>query len=63
MRVKCESSPERAVGRSATPRLTLDGTEYEIGLNAEHHRALRDALARRHWATMRVIQGAHFITK
>jgi hypothetical protein len=35
-----------------TPRLALDGTEYEIGLNAEHHRALRDALARRHWATI-----------
>ena len=29
-----------------TIRFGLDGTEYEIDLNAEHARALRDALAR-----------------
>ena len=29
-----------------TVRLGLDGTEYEIDLNAEHAQALRDALAR-----------------
>ncbi len=29
-----------------TVRFGLDGTEYEIDLNAEHARALRDALAR-----------------
>ena len=28
-----------------TVRFTLDGTEYEIDLNGEHARALRDALA------------------
>jgi hypothetical protein len=30
----------------ATVRFALDGTEYEIDLNAEHVQALRDALAR-----------------
>src|ERR1700747_3898362 len=30
----------------STVRFGLDGTEYEIDLNAEHARALRDALAR-----------------
>ena len=29
-----------------TVRFGLDGTDYEIDLNAEHARALRDALAR-----------------
>jgi nucleoid-associated protein Lsr2 len=29
-----------------TVRFGRDGTEYEIDLNAEHARALRDALAR-----------------
>ena len=29
-----------------TVRFGLDGTEYEIDLNAEHARALRDALSR-----------------
>ncbi len=29
-----------------TVRFALDGTEYEIDLNAEHAQALRDALAR-----------------
>ena len=29
-----------------TVRFGLDGTEYEIDLNAEHARELRDALAR-----------------
>ncbi|MBV9204775.1 MAG: Lsr2 family protein, partial [Actinobacteria bacterium] len=29
-----------------TVRFGLDGAEYEIDLNAEHARALRDALAR-----------------
>ena len=29
-----------------TARFGLDGTEYEIDLNAEHAQALRDALAR-----------------
>ena len=29
-----------------TLRFALDGTEYEIDLNAEHAQALRDALAR-----------------
>jgi hypothetical protein len=29
-----------------TVRFRLDGTEYEIDLNAEHAQALRDALAR-----------------
>jgi hypothetical protein len=29
-----------------TVRFGLDGTEYEIDLNAEHAKALRDALAR-----------------
>ncbi len=31
---------------AGTIRFGLDGTEYEIDLNAEHARALRDALAR-----------------
>ena len=30
-----------------TVRFELDGTEYEIDLNAGHAQALRDALARR----------------
>ena len=30
----------------ATVRFALDGTDYEIDLNAEHAQALRDALAR-----------------
>ncbi len=30
----------------STVRFGLDGTEYEIDLNTEHARALRDALAR-----------------
>lgn len=33
-------------------RLAPDGTEHEIDLNAEHHQALRDALARRHLAAV-----------
>jgi zinicin-like metallopeptidase len=33
-------------------RLAPDGTEHEIDLNAEHHWALRDALARRYLAAI-----------
>jgi len=32
--------------------LAPDGTEHEIDLNAEHHWALRDALARRYLAAI-----------
>jgi Lsr2 len=37
-----------------TVRFGLDGTEYEIDLNAEHARALRDAVARYVKAARRV---------
>jgi Lsr2 len=37
-----------------TVRFALDGTEYEIDLNAEHARELRDALARYVGAARRV---------
>jgi hypothetical protein len=37
-----------------TVRFGLDGTEYEIDLNAEHAKALRDALARYMGAARRV---------
>ena len=39
-------------------RFGLDGTEYEIDLNAEHAKALRDALARYVGAARRVSGGA-----
>jgi Lsr2 len=41
-----------------TVRFGLDGTEYEIDLNAEHAKALRDALARYVGAARRVSGGA-----
>jgi hypothetical protein len=37
-----------------TARFGVDGTEYEIDLNAEHAQALRDALARYMSAARRV---------
>jgi hypothetical protein len=40
-----------------TVRFALDGTEYEIDLNAEHSQALRDALARYVSAARRVGSG------
>jgi hypothetical protein len=41
-----------------TVRFGLDGTEYEIDLNAEHAQALRDALARYVQAARRARGGA-----
>jgi hypothetical protein len=41
-----------------TVRFELDGTEYEIDLNAEHAQALRDALARYVRAARRAGGGA-----
>ena len=41
-----------------TVRFGLDGTEYEIDLNAEHAQALRDALSRYVQAARRVGAGA-----
>jgi Lsr2 len=41
-----------------TVRFGLDGTEYEIDLNAEHAQALRDALARYVQAARRAGDGA-----
>jgi hypothetical protein len=41
-----------------TVRFGLDGTEYEIDLNAEHAQALRDALARYVRAARRAAGGA-----
>ncbi len=41
-----------------TVRFGLDGTEYEIDLNAEHAEALRDALARYVSAARRAGAGA-----
>jgi hypothetical protein len=41
-----------------TVRFGLDGTDYEIDLNAEHARQLRDALARYVGAARRVSSGA-----
>jgi nucleoid-associated protein Lsr2 len=41
-----------------TVRFGLDGTEYEIDLNAEHAQALRDALARYVSAARRISGGA-----
>ena len=41
-----------------TVRFGLDGTEYEIDLNAEHAQALRDALARYVRAARRAGGGA-----
>jgi Lsr2 len=41
-----------------TVRFGLDGTEYEIDLNAEHAQALRDALARYVHAARRAGDGA-----
>jgi len=41
-----------------TVRFGLDGTEYEIDLNAEHAQALRDALARYVYAARRAGGGA-----
>ncbi len=40
-----------------TVRFGLDGTEYEIDLNADHAKALRDALARYVGAARRVSGG------
>jgi hypothetical protein len=42
----------------STVRFGLDGTDYEIDLNAEHARALRDALARYVQAARRAGGGA-----
>ena len=42
----------------ATVRFGLDGTEYEIDLNAEHAQALRDVLARYVHAARRAGGGA-----
>jgi hypothetical protein len=41
-----------------TVRFGLDGTEYEIDLNEDHAKALRDALARYVGAARRVSAGA-----
>ena len=41
-----------------TVRFGLDGTDYEIDLNAEHAQALRDALARYVHAARRAGGGA-----
>ena len=41
-----------------TVRFGLDGSEYEIDLNAEHAQALRDALARYVQAARRAGRGA-----
>ena len=41
-----------------TVRFGLDGTEYEIDLNAEHAQALRDGLARYVSAARRISGGA-----
>ena len=41
-----------------TVRFGLDGTDYEIDLNAEHAQALRDALARYISAARRIGAGA-----
>ena len=46
-----------------TVRFGLDGTEYEIDLNAEHARALRDALARYVGAARRAGGGARRPTR
>jgi Lsr2 len=43
---------------ASTVRFALDGTEYEIDLNAEHAQALRDALARYVQAARRATSGA-----
>ena len=43
-----------AVAAEGTVRFGLDGAEYEIDLNAEHAKALRDALARYVGAARRV---------
>jgi Lsr2 len=47
---------------ASTVRFALDGTEYEIDLNAEHAQALRDALARYVQAARRATSasGMHF---
>ena len=42
----------------STVRFGLDGTDYEIDLNAEHAQALRDALARYVHAARRAGDGA-----
>ena len=46
-----------------TVRFGLDGTEYEIDLNAEHAKELRDALARYVDAARRVGGGARKPTR
>ena len=46
-----------------TVRFALDGTEYEIDLNAEHAEALRDALARYVTAARRARGGARRSTR
>ena len=52
-------------GRAAegTVRFGIDGTDYEIDLNAEHAQALRDALARYVGAGRRVTGGARRQTR
>ena len=46
-----------------TVRFGLDGTEYEIDLNAEHAQALRDALARYVHAARRARGGARRLAR
>jgi nucleoid-associated protein Lsr2 len=50
--------PPLAIPSESTVRFGLDGTEYEIDLNAEHARALRDGLARYVSAARRAGGGA-----
>jgi hypothetical protein len=40
------AGPGSSSAAAGTVRFGLDGTEYEIDLNAEHAQQLRDALAR-----------------
>ena len=47
-----------AAEAEGTVRFGLDGTEYEIDLNEEHAKALRDALARYVSAARRASGGA-----
>jgi hypothetical protein len=46
-----------------TVRFGLDGTDYEIDLNAEHAQALRDALARYVHAARRARGGARRLAR
>jgi hypothetical protein len=54
----CCSTTLMAARLKALSPFALDGTEYEIDLNAEHAQALRDALARYVGAARRAGGGA-----